>query len=430
MSPASADRYRALLARVDAITRSDTKTRVLEAIAWPRSVEEGFFSKGAQSLPEVSYSVDQPAVASRIVELDEVERSIDGDDPVAGWLRGVVSSMRDANRLLLAVGTASFYRISRELYGGARTRFHGDAERNVDLAQHLLERLAVHGWDEARDPEPELVDAEAFAAALRERAAREHPGMRLEVLVDSSVTAKVVAGATRVRVRRDATFSPWEAEGLWHHEVETHCLTAQNGAAQPAAPFLRAGGPRSTRTQEGLAVFTELWHHCLSVERMERLAVRVRLVDMAEDGASFLDLYRYLVGRGASERDAFLDAQRVCRGGRVEGGAPFTKDAAYLGGLIDVHAFLSVVVRGGFRDEVELLACGRVDLDDLHALVLLRQMGLVTRPRFIPTWLKSWRALLPSFALQGFLDSLTLRSLEAHYASLIATAAAAAPPRE
>ena len=68
----------------------------------------------------------------------------------------------------------------------------------------------------------------------------------------------------------------WEAEGLWHHEVEIHALTAQNGAAQSEAPFLSSGGPRTTRTQEGLAVFAELYNRVLTVRPGEAASHRGR----------------------------------------------------------------------------------------------------------------------------------------------------------
>jgi hypothetical protein len=57
---------------------------------------------------------------------------------------------------------------------------------------------------------------------------------------------------------------------------------------------------------------------------------------MAEEGADFLDLYRFFLGRGSDEENAFDNARRVCRGGLVEGGAPFTKDVCYLDGLLRV----------------------------------------------------------------------------------------------
>ncbi len=425
-----AEHYRALLESVRPAfeAAAERPTRVLDAIAWPREVEERFFARGASELPEVEYEVDRDGLQDRVRELQAVLASVDGDEPVARWARANVQSLIDACRLVLAMGTTEFYRLSREIYGGARTRFHGTGERNIDLAEHLLDRLRVHGWDEARDDEPEALSDEDLVAYLRQRIARRFPSMKVEIVVDDDLTAKVIAGMTRVRVRRGATFVPWEADGLWYHEVSTHILTAQNGAAQPEVPFLRAGGPRTTRTQEGLAVFSELFHHTLAVARMERLALRVKLVEMAEGGADFLELYRYLVGRGASARDAFLDAQRVCRGGRIEGAAPFTKDAAYLAGLLDVQAFLSVVVRGGFRDELELLACGRIELDDLHALVLLRRAGVLRRPRYIPTWLRRWNTLVPEFAFRSFLGDLSLDALREHYRGLIDYASSHAPP--
>jgi uncharacterized protein (TIGR02421 family) len=410
------------LARVEALAKSDRRVRVLEAIGWPREVEERFFAGGADALPEVTYDVDRDALRDRVRELDAAERTLDGDDPVTRWMRSSVASMRDASRMVMALGTAEFSRLSKELYGGPRTRFHGGNERNVDLARHVLERLRPHGADEATDADDAPMDAEAMAASLRARAAREYPDMGFAVLVDEDATAKVVAGSSRVRVRADATFTPTEADALWHHEVETHVLTGQNGAAQPEAAFLRVGGPRSTRTQEGLAVFSELHHHCATIERVQRLANRVLLVDMAEQGASFVDLYRHLVANGAREREAYLDAQRVCRGGLVRGGAPFTKDTVYLAGLLDVQAFLSAVVREGFRDEMELLACGRVALEDLTALVHLRRRGILRRPRFIPLWLRRWRTLVPEFAFLSFLDSIALQRVQDQYAELIRTA--------
>ncbi len=424
------DRHRALLASVRPLAeeRSTRRTRLLEAIAWPREAEERFFARGARELPVVAYDIDRDGHEARIAEVDAALATVDGDDPVAEWVRRSLQSMIDANRLVLAAGTTEFYRISRDVYGGARTRFHGTGARNLDLAEHLLERLRVHGWDEAEDADPVIYSDAEFAAELSRRAATEHPGLELETRVDDRVTAKVLAGSSRVRIRRGATFSEWEAGGLWHHEVETHVLSAQNGALQPEVPFLRSGGPRSTRTQEGLAVFSELHQHCLAVPRMERLAVRVQLVEKAEAGGDFLDLYRFLLERGSDPRDAWLDAQRVCRGGRVEGGAPFTKDACYLAGLLDVQSFLSVVARGGFRDELELLVSGRIDLADLHALVILRREGILQRPRFLPSWLRRWGTFVTQFAFVSFAGELGTDALTARYAALVAEATAHRSP--
>lgn len=423
-----AKRARDLLGRVSqALADHKKKGSLLELIAWPREVEEKFFAGGASQLPEAPQRVDGAALSAGIASLTRVAEGIDGDEPIAAWLRRVLESKIAESRMLLAMGTPAFSERSRELYGGARTAFYEGKATNLDLATHLTRRLQIHGWDEASDPEAAPLDAKALAEFLATRADKVRPKIDLEIVIDPAMTAKVLAGTRRVRIRPDATFQRTEADGLWHHEVETHALTAQNGAAQAEAPFLSSGGPRTTRTQEGLAVFSELYNRTLTARRLARLTTRVTLVDMAEQGASFLDLYRYLVEQGSPTRDAYLDAQRICRGGMVAGGAPFTKDACYLSGLLHVYAFLNVFVRGGFRDETELLVCGRIDLDDVAALVKLRALGILARPKYRPRWLKQWDTLLPTFAFSSFMTWIDLTPVETHYQDVIKLAEAATP---
>ncbi len=418
---------RELLERVNAALGAlKSKGNLLEDMAWPREGEEEFFASGCTKLPEPTYAIERDGLEEESKRLESLARSIEGDEPVPVYLRNAVRSAVDRNRLLGAAGTRSFGAVSREIYGGARTAFWG-GPTNIDLANHLLLRLKTVGWDEAKDRVPKRIDASELASELRERIARHRPRIDVEVLLDERCTSKAIAGMTRVRVRPDATFEPWEAEGLFVHEVETHAFTSQNGAAQDLAPFLRAGGPRTTPTQEGLAVFAELHHHALATPRLERLAMRVKMVEMAEDGASFIDLHRWLVERGAAPRDAYYDTVRICRGGLVEGGAPFTKDACYLAGLLQVYAFLAVFVRAGFRDEVEMLVSGRIALEDIVALVQLRGYGLLSRPKHRPSWLASWSTLLPYFAFTSFMEAVGLAPVEAHYRDLIALAKAARP---
>jgi uncharacterized protein (TIGR02421 family) len=415
----------------EALTSLKSKGNLLEEIAWTRDIEEEFFAAKCKKLPQQpEYRLDRHALEDESARLQALAASIAGadDEPIARFLRNAVLTAVDRNRLLLALGTKSFGEISREIYGGARTQFW-NGPSNIDLANHLLERLEVFGWDEAKDRAPKKMPAEELAAEISERIAEHRPKIDVEVVLDERCTSKAIAGMTRVRVRPDAMFEPWEAEGLYVHEVETHAFTAHNGAEQELAPFLKAGGPRTTPTQEGLAVFAELHHHALSTARLDRLAVRVKMVAMAEDGASFLDLHRFLVERGATPRDAYLDAVRICRGGLVEGGAPFTKDACYVAGLLQVYAFLAAFVRAGFRDEVEMLVCGRISLEDIVALVELRAHGLLSRPKHRPTWLANWETLLPYFAFASFMESVDLSEVERHYEGLIDLASAARPKK-
>jgi uncharacterized protein (TIGR02421 family) len=425
MEPAAA---RKALDRVsEALGANQTKSKLLEEVAWGREVEERFFARNASELPRVGYEVDRPALQGEIAKLLLVQRSIEGEGAIPTFLRGVLQSNIDRNRLLLATGTTEFGRLSIEIYGGASTAFFGLPLTNHDLAKHLLDRLALHGWDEDESTEDPLLDAPALVAYLEERIAKRK--VPVKVVLDAECTSKAIAGMKRVRVRPDATFTTWEAEGLYRHEVETHAYTALNGAAQEHAALLRSGGPRSTPTQEGLAVFAELYHRALAMPRLRRLALRVKLVAMAESGASFLDVYRVLVkDEGLAPRDAYLDAARIFRGGPPEGGGPFTKDACYLAGLVHVHAFLAAFVRAGFRDECEMIVCGRFALDDIGALVELRAMGLLARPKYRPRWLREWSTLLPYFAVSSFLGGVDLAPVTARYAGVIALANAARAP--
>jgi len=429
----STNAYRATLARkmiervAPVLVEGRQRGNLLAQIAWPRHVEEAFFAAGADRLPEIEYHVDRDGIHTQQKELKRALAAIEGDDRIAEWLRRCVLGQLDSLRMASAMGTAEFGDVSRELYGGARTRFSSGQATNADLADHLETRLRVHGWDEAKDPEETKVPAVKFVVELQERIDRRKPKLDVTVSLDAGSGAKALAGMRRVKVRPDAHFDAWEADGLYYHEVETHALTAQNGAAQPLLPFLSAGGPRTTLTQEGLAVFSELYNRVLGSSRLARLATRVKLVGMAEDGASFLDLYRHLLDRESSPRDAYFDAQRICRGGLVRGGAPFTKDACYLAGLLHVYAFLAAIVRGGFRDETELLVCGRIALEDVAALAELRALGLLARPKHRPGWLRHWNTLLPYFAFSSFMGEIDLAPVQRHYRELIEVAEKAKP---
>jgi hypothetical protein len=321
-NPRADERIHRMLAHAEAsVAAVTTKGSLLETIAWSREVEETFFAERGERLPRPRYVVAGDALNGEIRRFEQARRAVDGRGPVATWLRALLRSMVDRNRLLLAVGTRAFGEVSLAIYGGARTPFYDTGLTNLDLAGHLLARLAQHGWDESFGTDDPTLDARGFAAYLEERIAKRK--LPIRVVLDATATGKAVAGARRVRVRPDATFTTWEAEGLYRHEVETHAFSALNAARQPYPALLKSGGPRTTPTQEGLAVFAELYHRSLAIPRLRRLALRVRTVAMAEDGASFLDVYRFLVkDEGLAPKSAYLDAARVFRGGPPEGGGP------------------------------------------------------------------------------------------------------------
>ena len=57
---------------------------------------------------------------------------------------------------------------------------------------------------------------------------------------------------------------------------------------------------------------------------------RTIAIQMAVDGADFIEVYEFFLERIHSEEQAFENTRRVFRGGVLTGGAPFTKDIVYL----------------------------------------------------------------------------------------------------
>ncbi|NOU29235.1 MAG: DUF1704 domain-containing protein [Polyangiaceae bacterium] len=375
-----------------------TSTQLLAAITWPSDVERTFFATGA--LPSPRYEVNRDQAQANLTLLDEMAPELSGDAPLTVLLRRTAESFRLSNAMLLAVGTKEFHTLSREAYGGARTTAHGTGETNLDFAEHLVARLGDGNVVQRSGK----WTAEEFCRDIESRMQRRAKRPELNIELSDELSAKASAGTTKLRVRRDATFDPEEARGLFCHEVETHLLTAQNGAAQSKLPFLKNGGPRTTRTQEGLAVFSEFHAQAMTSERLLRLVNRVRLVAMAEDGADFLDLYRFLRERGHEERAAYLDASRICRGGLVTGGAPFTKDAVYLAGFLDVYEYLRTHVSRAGENVPALLVCGRIALEDMPELQALADDGTLEPPAFLPAWARRWDDLLTHFAVTSFLS--------------------------
>jgi hypothetical protein len=174
----------------------------------------------------------------------------------------------------------------------------------------------------------------------------------------------------------------------------------------------------------------------MDLDRLSRLADRVLAIQMAIDGADFIEVYRYFLERGADlagrrseqatdeqlERVAFEQARRVFRGGVLEGGAPFTKDVVYLDGLLRVHDFLRAVVAAGRADILQLLFCGKLSLNDIPVLCELADMGLLRAPKFLPPWAADRRFLVSYLAYSGFLERVRIGRVHKRYAEVLASA--------
>ena len=87
---------------------------------------------------------------------------------------------------------------------------------------------------------------------------------------------------------------------------------------------------------------------------------------------------------------------------------------------MDVFTFLQVAVRGGAHEAIELLACGRIALDDLPVLLELKHRGILQPPKFTPHWIQAWDGLLPYFAFASFLDEIDLKQVAHRHREILA----------
>lgn len=408
----------ARIRRVSAqLSEAEGPVRVLRSVGWPISVRERFFARNAGHLPEVEYGPFDPDPTLRT--LDRAREGIRDSGAVDDMLRRQAHTVEHSARMLAAIATPQFSVHSREVYGGPRDPLPDAQTTSLALAVQLDEAIAALASIDLGAPREPNRDAAYLAKALR-RAVRESFGaLAPKIVLVDDLSANAVAGPQRIRIRRAAHFSDLDIAQLINHEAYVHVGTALNGHEQVALPMLGKSHAGTTRTQEGLAVFAELISGSIDVDRMSRLAARVQGIEMATSGASFIEVYRYFLQRGAAPKQAFENTRRVFRGGVLTGGAPFTKDVVYLDGLLRVHNFLRVIVSAGRVDCLRLLFCGKLDIEDIPALAQLTEAGLCVPPRFLPPWARDLRFMVAYLAYSSFLNRIHLDRVREHYADLL-----------
>jgi uncharacterized protein (TIGR02421 family) len=252
----------------------------------------------------------------------------------------------------------------------------------------------------------------ADVVAHLEAAVREHFGADApHVMIVDELSANAVASTSRIKVRRDAMFTNKDAAQLLNHEAFIHVATGLNGRAQTDLPILAIGHPGTTRTQEGLAVYSEYVSGTLGLDRLRRLADRIIGVRMACDGADFIELYRWFLERSPAPEQAFESTRRIFRGAPITGGAPFTKDCSYLSGFLSVSTFIRAAFVAGRADTIALLFAGKLDLFAIPALAELRSVGLCHPARFVPPWASDPGWVLSHLTLSTFMADVDLSTV-------------------
>jgi uncharacterized protein (TIGR02421 family) len=400
--------------------------RILSALQWPMEVQERFFAAGAQQQPEVTRDT-YPALR---YDVRELQRAL---DELTGAIRNQLGRFSPVGQLMTercdewiatldmiaARGTPDFGYHAARLYGRTSDAFHVGGPTTADLGRDLSARLEAIEARGQLPPDELTMDAHEAAAWLQERIDRVFDEDHVSVEVSDEIVAQALAGARRVRFRADARFSERQLRLLEVHEVYVHVATTLNGRRQPVLTFLDKGPPSTTVTQEGLAVLVEVTAFTSHPTRLRRINDRVEAIHRIEDGATFLDVYRWFVDeRGHDPQAAYADAMRVFRGSLPEAG-PYPKDLAYNKGFIQVYNFLSVAIAQGKVYRIGLLFTGKTALERIGLLARAYAEGLLAPPRYLPPHFADLAGLGSWLAYAGFLNQLDLERIEADYAELL-----------
>jgi uncharacterized protein (TIGR02421 family) len=399
---------------------------ILSALKWPKEVELDFFANDAQRQPEVTRETygplryDPDELRREFEDLHaDVRNRLGRFNPVGQLLAQRCLEWRETVSMLTARGTTDFARSAGLLYGRTSDAFHVAGPTTADLGIDLADRLARIEASGQLPADARTMDAEQGAAWLRERLDRVFDADPVRVEVSEEIVAEAIAGADRIRLRADATFSERALRILEVHEAYVHVATTMNGRRQPVLTFLDKGPPSTTISQEGLAVLVEITAFTSHPTRLRRINDRVEAIHQIEDGATFLDIYRwYLDERGHTPEAAYADAMRVFRGSLPDAG-PFPKDLAYARGFVQVYNFLRVAIARGRVYRLGLLFTGKTALERIDLLFQAFDEGLLAPPRYLPPHFADLAGLASWLAYSGFLNQLDLDRVEEDYVRLL-----------
>jgi uncharacterized protein (TIGR02421 family) len=403
--------------------------RILDALKWGADVEEYFFQHKCKKLPQIDadyYQKNNPLSfdpQKKIEEFHEIDRNIRRK---LGQYSGVGSIMQRmcyeycrVVEMLMARGTPKFTEISQELYGSSKDAFHIGAPTLKDfglLASQALENIS----DQVETKKDiERYTSEDAVKILSEKLSSYFEGYdQISVEISDGIIADAAAGADKIKIRAGAKFSRRELRSLEVHEGWVHVGTTLNGMSQPICTFLSKGPPSSTVTQEGLAIITEIFSFSSFPGRVRRLTNRVNVVNMAEEGANFFDVYEFYRATGMDEEDSYQSSVRVFRGSTFDGG-PFTKDLSYSKGFILIYNYMRLAVQRGLVTRIPLLFVGKTTLDDLHILADLEQEGIITPPKYLPPQFNDLSAVSAWMVYSLFLNRLDLQRMATDFKGIL-----------
>ncbi len=383
--------------------------QILSALSWPADAETRFLKSWRSGKPELpAVNLIQQDYSAQIEALNAIQSRCDRGHPIDNLIFKTARSYSSAAHMLGAIGTPDFTSYSIELYGKPDDIYRTQNWTALDAADFFLDKTDELLGGYVVPPTLADIPAEEFAVRLQKSIDKFFKEDKVEVIIDASLSARAIAGSNRIRLRAGAMYSELDQNQLLEHEAYIHAATMHNGKRQTNLQTLSLGSPRTTRTQEGIAVMAELMTLSLDIIRLRRIALRVKAIAMALDGADFIDVFKSFLEAGQTEEESYQSTVRCFRGGDVKGGTVFTKDTVYLKGMVEVYTFLAVAIHDNRPELVNALFAGRMSLGDVVELAPYFENGYLVSAYYMPYWANDLRTLASVLACNAFFTRVDL----------------------
>ena len=391
---------------------------MLSALSWDTELQGVFINaweRGNPALPDVSYApVDHSRQSKQLESI--VRRAADFEHPLASYLKDTAQSYLDVARMIGCLGTTKMTDLSIGIYGRPGDPITGgEGATSLDAAEYFLAVGAEFYETSLLREKDYCLSAQVVKAEIEAGLEAVFQQGQINVVVDPGLASKAAAGATRIRLRDATCFSEYDAEQLLQHEAFVHSLTALNGRSQTVISTMSLGAPRTTAAQEGLATFAELVTGSIDISRLERIAMRIIAIDMALNGADFIEVFRYFVETEQPLDECYNSTMRVFRGAPVTGGHAFTKDSVYLRGMLEVHTFF----RWAFKEQkfrfCEHFFAGRMSLNDVVRYEEFFEDGTLSGPKYLPPWMTRTTGLGGYLAFSVFANTINLAAVQTEH---------------
>jgi len=401
--------------------------RILDAIKWDDSIEQAFYASQCRELPKIDaayyeripLNFDPSQKESELASLiSDVHHQLGEHDDIGELLVKYCEQYIDVVRMLSSRGTKKFWEYSRQLYGSPTDRFFADCHDMVSLGNLLHDILSQLDEEKIGGALPRDKSSEDVVAILNQRFSQSFLSGAVDVRLSDGIVADAAAGSNYVKIRQGAMFTDKDIDLFEAHEGWVHVATTANGLKQDTALWLSKGPPLCTITQEGLAIFMEVITFRTYPRRARKINDRLLGIARAEAGADALELFAFYQEQGYTKDESYRNMMRVCRGGLVSGGAPFTKDICYCQGFIENYNFIRTAIRRGRPELIRFLFVGKLHVRDVPLLYQKHLEGIVQAPTYIPPPFADLSGLAVWMSFSNYLNQVDLKTVQDDYDAL------------